>query len=41
VQYGGPKELEHEHQLKDTYQRGTNRHIDFMLGTGRIQTSVH
>jgi hypothetical protein len=34
------QELEHEDQLKDTYQRGTNWHIDFMLGTQRIQTSV-
>jgi hypothetical protein len=34
------QELEHEHQLKDTYRRGTNRRIDFMLGTQRIQTSV-
>jgi hypothetical protein len=34
-------DLKHKHQLKDTYRRGSNRCIDFMLGTPQIQTSVH
>jgi hypothetical protein len=32
----GPKE-----QLQDTYRQGANCHIDFMLGTQRVHSSIH
>jgi hypothetical protein len=33
-------ELDPDEQLMDTYRRGTNRQIDYMLGTPRVHSSV-